>query len=128
MNAILTKEEKTFYNQQCRLTKEICKMHLLYLDNIKKQISCLKFKERFEKTNPEFAAKRQLLEEKLQQNDSLIQIVLSNMSPKNAWIIEKTYLSNNYNSEWYLDYFSKTTFYKRKREAIKEFVDLYFSN
>ncbi|AWX70299.1 hypothetical protein DP067_02955 [Mycoplasmopsis anatis] len=60
-----------------------------------------------------------------------VKFILKNMSKINSMIIEKTYIQNNNNSKdknWYKDYFSKTTFYKKKKQAELEFLTLYFAS
>lgn len=59
-----------------------------------------------------------------------VKFILKNMTKINSMIIEKTYIQNNNSKDknWYKEYFSKTTFYKKKKQAELEFLTLYFAS
>ncbi len=38
-------------------------------------------------------------------------------------IIRKEYLENNVQDQWYLEYYSKTTYYRMRKKAMKEFLE-----
>lgn len=59
-----------------------------------------------------------------------VKFILKNMTKINSMIIEKTYIQNNNlkDKNWYKEYFSKTTFYKKKKQAELEFLTLYFAS
>ncbi|MFV8401454.1 MG284/MPN403 family protein [Mycoplasma sp. 005V] len=69
---------------------------------------------------------KELIQEKeanLKKTSNIFNYILAMMTPENSWIIHKTYIDNETknNSQWYTEYFSKTTFYKKKHSAILEF-------
>ncbi len=51
----------------------------------------------------------------------LINCVLSGCSRETRLIITEGYLKDS-DPKWYLEYWSRTTYYRKKREAIKEFL------
>ncbi|QDY87292.1 MG284/MPN403 family protein [Mycoplasma anserisalpingitidis] len=59
-----------------------------------------------------------------------VKFILKNMTKINSMIIEKTYIQNSNlkDKNWYKEYFSKTTFYKKKKQAELEFLTLYFAS
>ncbi|MFV8479748.1 MG284/MPN403 family protein [Mycoplasma sp. T193] len=63
------------------------------------------------------------MEQGLKRTNSIFNYILAMMSAENSWIIHKTYIdpATKDNKHWYLEYFSKTTFYKKKHSAILEF-------
>ncbi|MFV8499680.1 MG284/MPN403 family protein [Mycoplasma sp. VS424B] len=63
------------------------------------------------------------MEQGLKRTNSIFSYILAMMSAENSWIIHKTYIDpeTKDNKHWYLEHFSKTTFYKKKHSAILEF-------
>ncbi|RIV16824.1 MG284/MPN403 family protein [Mycoplasmopsis gallopavonis] len=128
-NNSLDKLDKKLYEQQCKVIKEIFATNEVYREVIKYKLFQLKFNKMHnvgEKVEQEIND----LEKMMKGEGSLIRMVLEFMTPSNAWIIEKCFLdqTTKFQSEWYLERFSKTTFYKRKKEAIQEFLKFYFHN
>ncbi|WP_324672851.1 hypothetical protein U5U50_00310 [Mycoplasma sp. 888] len=103
-------------------------MRDIFIKNLKSKIVNLETILRH-KNDPEVSKQLEIETNKLKKDSSLVGLVLSLMKIQNSWIINKMYCDEEtrYNKEWYTDYFSKTTFYKRKREAIKEFIEIYFN-
>ncbi|VEU77168.1 MG284/MPN403 family protein [Mycoplasmopsis columbina] len=54
--------------------------------------------------------------------------VLACLTDISKMIIENEFLNNNKNKSWYLLYFSKTTYYKYRNNAIDEFLFYYLDN
>ncbi|TNK82410.1 hypothetical protein C4M98_02955 [Mycoplasmopsis pullorum] len=62
---------------------------------------------------------------KIYNINHLLFYILRKMKPFNAWILLKSFIYEE-NSEWYIDYFiSKYSFYRKRREAINEFIGYY---
>lgn len=53
--------------------------------------------------------------------------VLNSLDPINYLIILNNYIKQNTNKDWTDEYFSKTTYYKKRKSAIEEFLYLYFA-
>ncbi|VEU70608.1 MG284/MPN403 family protein [Mycoplasmopsis glycophila] len=124
------KFQNEFYAQQCKMVKEIFVTNDWYKEILKYRLFQLKFTNNFEIDNEENQLEIERVEKQIQGEGTLIKLILSLMSPENAWLIEKCYLDpeTKNGKGWYLDYFSKTTFYKRKKQAITEFLNFYFTH
>ncbi|QGZ97721.1 hypothetical protein GE118_02795 [Mycoplasma sp. NEAQ87857] len=122
--------EKQLYVQQCKVIDEIFKTHDFYVLLLKEKLLRLKFMMKNKHDQIDLKQKQELLEEKIKGKGTLIEIVLKLMHPHTAWLIEKCYLDpeTKFDGRWYLEHFSKTTFYKRKKEAVQEFVGYYFNH
>ncbi|WP_408633498.1 MG284/MPN403 family protein [Mycoplasmopsis iners] len=53
---------------------------------------------------------------------------LNCLSSVSSLIITNQFLTKNTNKYWYSEYFSKTTYYKKRIEAIDEFLSYYIMN
>lgn len=118
---------KEQYKQQCRVVKELCQLKLMNERLTRTRI----FKERLKTLkNSEYDNSLQIKEIKKNHQSSidLIDFVLKNMKPINSWLIQNSYLKDKTEADvfWYEEYFSKTTFYKKRKAAIKEFMEHYF--
>ncbi|WP_027120713.1 MG284/MPN403 family protein [Mycoplasmopsis lipofaciens] len=51
--------------------------------------------------------------------------VLLCMTESNRFILQKEFLEKNNDKFWYEDFMSKTTYYKRRNEAVDEFLYFY---
>ena len=58
---------------------------------------------------------------------SLFEKIIKMLSTDEELIIRKEFLERNGSSNWYLDYWSKSSYYKYKHEAINKFLMLFFS-
>ncbi|MEE3928395.1 hypothetical protein V2E24_02275 [Mycoplasmopsis ciconiae] len=60
-------------------------------------------------------------------NKEMLDKVMSQLDSKHSWILQNIFIKKNQNRKnWYQDYFSRSTFFKLKKEAINEFINLYF--
>ncbi|WP_157771829.1 MG284/MPN403 family protein [Mycoplasmopsis bovirhinis] len=120
-------EDKYFYNQMCKLLRELFATYLEYKDLIKKQVIRTKLELRFFPHDRHIEEGLEFLEEKLKNKEDFIQVILSYMSSESAWLLKNCYLNNETKdmTEWYLKHFSKTTFYKKKKTAVLEFASYY---
>ncbi|MEA4333871.1 MG284/MPN403 family protein [Mycoplasma sp. 1232] len=127
-NLLTEAQEKALYAQECAVVNNIFKLRDIFIKNLKSKIVNLETILRH-KNDPEVSKQLEIETNKLKKDSSLVGLVLSLMKIQNSWIINKMYCDEEtrYNKEWYTDYFSKTTFYKRKRDAIKEFIEIYFN-
>ncbi|EFF41243.1 MG284/MPN403 family protein [Mycoplasmopsis alligatoris] len=120
-------EENELYKQQCKVVKQICELKTLNSKMEKVRV----FKELLKKNKNNKYDNSEPIKEIKKENKKttdLIDFVLDNMNPFNSWIIKKSFMDKNENlmSHWYEEFFSKTTYYKKKKEAIREFMGLYF--
>lgn len=53
----------------------------------------------------------------------LIDYALLICEPETELIIRNMFVTNRLQKEWYLEYFSKTTYYRKRKEAINEFAN-----
>ncbi|WP_051521841.1 MG284/MPN403 family protein [Mycoplasma leonicaptivi] len=99
--------------------------------DIKQLLAKIKLKQSFSKKvfkkDLELDERIIQLKDYYDESNSLINTILSNLSSEDSWIIEKCFNDENTikDKEWYLEYFSKTTFYKRRKIAIRNFLDYY---
>ncbi|WP_426461158.1 MG284/MPN403 family protein [Mycoplasma hafezii] len=123
-------EDDDLYEQQLKFLKEVFLTDLLYKKQLKYELFKLRYESlRDDADQDKIKDQERELEAKIQGKGSVIELILSLMDTDKAWLIKKCYWDSEskINNQWYLEYFSKTTFYKRKREAVKQFVDFYFS-
>ncbi|WP_036451950.1 MG284/MPN403 family protein [Mycoplasma buteonis] len=123
-------DDDELYTQQLEFLKSVFRTYEAYRKQLRYDLFTLKYELMNKVNDLEIQKQMKLIEEKLNGKGSLISLILSMMDKENAWIIEKCHLDSesSNNPHWYLDYFSKTTFYKKKRLAVKEFVNFYFNN
>ncbi|ADE19470.1 MG284/MPN403 family protein [Mycoplasma crocodyli] len=119
--------ENDLYRQQCKVVQEICQLKLLN----EKLASVRMFKEKLKGAiNATYNNTEEIsrIEQAKNQSTDLIDFVLKNMTPFNSWLIKNAFMTKNEQlmGHWYEEYFSKTTYYKKKKEAINEFMALYF--
>ncbi|NQZ66138.1 MAG: hypothetical protein HRT99_02895 [Mycoplasmatales bacterium] len=57
---------------------------------------------------------------------SLFENILELLTRDECMIIKKDFIKNDEYSNWYLDYWSKTTYYKYKNEAMNKLIYLLF--
>ncbi|MFA7736164.1 MG284/MPN403 family protein [Mycoplasmopsis synoviae] len=126
-NVTKSDENKKLRTECNAFVKQVFLTYEAWNNQLKKQLLNLKFKESYLK-DKNLSQEVHKLEIKIKASGSMIQSILSVMKPENSWIIEKCFLDKNTrnNSLWYKDYFSKSTFYKRKNLAVKEFAQIYF--
>ena len=58
---------------------------------------------------------------------SMFEMILTTLSQVESLIIKKDFLDEKEYTNWYLDHWSKSTYYKHKHEAINKFIYLLFS-
>ena len=54
---------------------------------------------------------------------ALVNRSLQDCSRYTQLIIRKEYLENNKQEQWYLEYYSKTTYYRMRKKAMEEFLE-----
>ncbi|MBN4083737.1 DUF1492 domain-containing protein [Mycoplasma sp. CSL10137] len=118
--------DKELYVYEHKLVEMIFKTHWKFREIFKRKLMGETFKERFYHKKINEKQKEWLLK-MAEGKNSIVRMILDNMTHKHSWILEKCYLDKNTmdNTLWYEQHFSKTTFYKVKREAVKEFVSYY---
>lgn len=72
------------------------------------------------------SVKRQLEIDNNLKIKSFFEQVLDLLSPTSHLIIENLYLKRDISKNWFDKYFCKTTYYKRKHDAIDEFLAYLF--
>ncbi|WLP85435.1 MG284/MPN403 family protein [Mycoplasma seminis] len=118
------------------------KLFIEYMSNIiksmigVKEIKKLKMQTKLSKLwveylvskKPSIKAEIDEFEKSLKESPDVFDYILSIMTVENAWIIHQIYIEkrSEKNKEWYQEFFSKTTFYKKRRAAIYEFGRLLF--
>ena len=90
--------------------------------------SCLIFKK-VKTTRNKFAALKGYDEYKLLELDpeSIFERIMKLLDQDERLIIENDFLDKSERTNWYLDYWSKSSYYKYKHEAINKFIYLLFS-
>ncbi|TDV24476.1 hypothetical protein BCF59_0448 [Mycoplasmopsis mustelae] len=114
------------YNFKLKLINDIFNSYEDYQDRIRKKLLSLKFNKKY--VNKTSDDEIQLIEKRLHDQTDVIHTILTYLTPRNAWIIEKCYLDKftKFKTTWYEEHFSKTTFYKYKREAVDQFVNYFY--
>ncbi|WP_322935219.1 hypothetical protein RRG40_01150 [Mycoplasmopsis felis] len=120
-------KNKDNYNFQLSLMKKLFDSYDNYKDEMIKKLLSLKLKNEYllKDTTKEI----QQVEKCLEDKNNVIHTILNYLTPRNASIIEKCYLDKvtKHNTTWYSDHFSKTTFYKYKKEAVSQFVNYFYN-
>ncbi|MDJ1645605.1 MG284/MPN403 family protein [Mycoplasma phocimorsus] len=106
----------TFAEKQ-KLIKDACQMYRRYGTMIIKKNS-----DRFSVIE----LKKHLSEIKNVKFLSIFDQVLNLLSPTSYLIIYNDYINQNSKKDWKDMYFSKTTYYKRKHQAVDEFINCMF--
>lgn len=104
------KEKKQLLQNACFFYKKVKQI---------KTIINLKARGTKKETNPK-------IDEYDEMNKSIFEHILENLEPVYSLIITKVFLEKPKEETWYMDYFSKSTFYKRQHEAIDEFINMFY--
>ncbi|QZE12592.1 MG284/MPN403 family protein [Mycoplasma sp. Ms02] len=117
-------------NGKSELVKTICNLYKLNLKSIEleKKRKLLYAKDKESDTARTLPDKTEFVRSNKEKtsNTEFLKLVLKNMSKKEAWIIENTYINDEDNTTWYENYFSRSNFYKKRKEAVDQFLYLYF--
>ncbi|WP_406613803.1 MG284/MPN403 family protein [Mycoplasma corogypsi] len=123
--------EKKLVDQQLVVVNEIFKAEKLYNQIIKEKLLILdRLRQMQQITEDKYYDLKNNLEDKISDANSIAKTVIINMGPQNKWMMEKCFIEQAelQDKKWYEEYFSKSTYYKRKREAITEFLSFYFNH
>ncbi|MGZ9755793.1 MG284/MPN403 family protein [Mycoplasma sp. 394] len=121
-------KNKNNYNFKLKIMKSLFDSYEKYLDHIRKKLIRIRFNTL--ETEENRIAELKNFERKLNDKNDIIHTILNYLTPRNAWIIEKCYLDRATRSKttWYEEHFSKTTFYKYKKDAINQFVGYFYDS
>ncbi|MHA0272537.1 MG284/MPN403 family protein [Mycoplasma sp. 48589B] len=113
---------KVLYDAIENIIKCIIKVKKESNSDIKKRLALL-WIQYINTQDPEIKQLIDEIETNLRKTHNIFNYILAMMSPENSWIIHKTYIDpeTSNNKHWYIAHFSKTTFYKKKHNAILEF-------
>ncbi|QCZ36813.1 MG284/MPN403 family protein [Mycoplasma nasistruthionis] len=131
IEAYLKKYKKTpneiIQKHQNKLAEDIFKLYDLQLMFLKRKIHQLELLVKNKKANSGLKRELDSCKRKLAGEDSLMEKVLDLMGLQHSWLMRKIYLdpSSKQDKFWYTQYFSKTTFYKKKRMAVQEFSKIF---
>ncbi|QNM93408.1 hypothetical protein H9M94_02215 [Mycoplasma sp. Pen4] len=121
-------EDEELFERQKEVLDKIFELEKKYKNLLKNQTMMLLAKS--SKTgNSSLLEQVEMIQDRINGKGSLIYLALAMMSVENSWMLTHLYLdeASQLDKKWYEKYFSKTTFYKRKKEAIREFINIYFN-
>jgi hypothetical protein len=122
-------EENLTLKQKDRIAKRIyqkyrdAQLNLLYVNqhyNLFPQVDLFRIKEAPSKPDASFLALIQKKQE-LEQYISIINDIHSHLSKDTFFFVENEYL-NFYDSQWWICYFSRASYYRLKHKALDEFL------